>query len=382
MPDVSVIMSVYNGANYIAQAIQSVLDQTYHNFELIIVDDGSTDNTSQIVSSFDNHSIRYIYQQNQGQSSARNTGIQIAQGKYICFIDHDDIFLKDKLQLQVTLLDTHPQVGLVYGWADVIDSSGHSTRDTLTATYEGDVLRTLLRHNFIRSPSLVMCRREVFDKVGIFDRQLPPCEDYDMWIRIAYAGYEVACVQSLITQYRVHTTNASSNIKKSISKDIEVLTKFYSNPSLEADIVAYKPVVYGYTYLIFALQCYRVSDRQQGLVYLQQASQFDRSLFQNLNELCQTIVHFIMHHTNDPDECETYLKSLLPDLKTVTDPKSDISRKLLGTLYGTLLFRYYERKDFKAVRHYFHKALLTDRSWLANRGFLSIGLRAALTSKS
>lgn len=212
-PLVSVIIPVYNGARTIRKTVESVLSQTYNNLEIIVVDDGSTDNTCGLISTVKDKRIHYYYQSNQDRSVARNTGIQHVRGKYIAFIDADDLWLSEKVEEQVKLLEEEQELGLVY--CDLYyfdDATGenlylYSDRVRL---HRGLIWRNLVvEDNFIQSPTPII-RHEVFKKVGMFDPELPPVEDWDMWLRIS-SVFPVDYVNKPLAKYRVHDKYTSWN---------------------------------------------------------------------------------------------------------------------------------------------------------------------------
>ena len=182
-PTVSVVIPVYNGERYLAQAIQSVLDQTYKNFELIVVDDGSTDSSAAIAKSFGDSRLRYHYQKNSGASRARNTGIELTRGSLIAFLDSDDIWLPQKLEKQIACLETHNEIGAVYCWYRVL-AAGKS-REICTGIVSQDPFG-IITAGYGLLPSTTMFRREVLNNVKGFDEDLigSEFEDRDLTLRL------------------------------------------------------------------------------------------------------------------------------------------------------------------------------------------------------
>ncbi len=206
MPKVSVIIPTYNRANYIGEAIESVLAQTYQDYEIIVVDDGSTDNTRKVLEQFDGH-IEYIYQENRGEAAARNTGLLVSKGEYLVLLDSDDTILPQKLERQVAFLDTHPSVGVVYSDLYFVDEDGKQLM--LHSAYKGkkgdsgNVLEALIRRgNFIPVHS-AMVRRSCFDVVGQFNESLFIGTDWEMWLRLA-EQYTFQYIDIPSGNYRVH----------------------------------------------------------------------------------------------------------------------------------------------------------------------------------
>lgn len=212
---VSVVIPTYNGEKTIANAIQSVLNQTHTNFELIIVDDGSIDGTKKIISSFQKKDkrIKYFYEKNSGgPAKPKNFATTIARGDYIAYLDHDDEWLPEKLQKQIDLFcRSDAQVALVGCDAYLIDENGKNVGAYTTPTHK-EPLPWLLFVDFIYSNSSVMIKKSVVDRVGSRDEKLMYAEDWDMWIRIISAGYSFGFVRRPLIKYRLSTTNTTNTI--------------------------------------------------------------------------------------------------------------------------------------------------------------------------
>lgn len=208
MPKVSIIMPAYNSMPYIKESYESVMAQTYQDFELIITDDGSTDNFAEWSETIDDERVTVLRQQNAGASAARNKGIQIASGEYLAFLDADDIWYSTKLEKQVRLLDDNTNVGLVYTHVLSIDEHGKSRDKEYKYYQEGWVWRELLKENFLVCGSTPVIRAECFNKVGLFDTELKNCNDRDMWIRIA-RHYQFGVVPEVLVEYRQYDTSLS-----------------------------------------------------------------------------------------------------------------------------------------------------------------------------
>ncbi len=194
---ISVIIPTYNRKNFLQIAVKSVLAQTYKNFELIIVDDGSTDETDKLIEKFNDSRIKYIYQKNRGPAKARNTGIKLAKGDYIAFLDSDDRWKKEKLQIQFTEMENHPQYMLShteeiwYRNGKILNPKKKHKKN------HGDIFLQSLKLCAI-SMSTVMVRKELFNKISLYDEKLEVCEDYDMWLRIT-ANYPVLLINIPLT---------------------------------------------------------------------------------------------------------------------------------------------------------------------------------------
>ncbi len=249
-PRVSVIVTTYNHESFIAEAIQSVLAQTYTDYELIVVDDGSGDQTFVQASRFGEHAT-LIRQANRGIAGSRNTGIQHAKGELLAFLDGDDLWEPDKLECQVAAAVEHPEAGLIA--VDGVKFSGSSVlQESLLARSVNDVLsgrafvtlrcyEQLLRENLISTTSQVMVPRWVFDVVGLSDSAFPVASDHDLYIRIA-ARYEMTFLSRRLTRWRYLPTSASGPEEvrwlRWAADDIGILKK-----QLRCGLPAYRPLM-------------------------------------------------------------------------------------------------------------------------------------------
>ena len=226
-PRVSAIIPTYNYARYVAAAIKSVLAQSFKDLEIVVVDDGSTDETTETLRPFAER-IRYIPQVHRGLAAARNVGIRVARGRYLAFLDSDDLWLPDKVSMQVARLDAEPAVGVVYCEAVLFDEASQTVIPHSYWSHHpsGRILPWLIRQNVVPSPT-PMVRRELFDQVGPFDESLSACEDWDMWIRIAQVS-EFAYVDRVLAEYRVHSANMSLDHERMMTNRLRVLEKAFS----------------------------------------------------------------------------------------------------------------------------------------------------------
>ncbi len=182
-PLVSVIIPTFNRSRLLREAIESVLSQDYHHFELLVVDDGSTDDTLKMLPTY-GHRLTVIQQENRGVSAARNAGIAAATGEYIAFLDSDDQWLPSKLTRQIRFFSSHPQA-LICQTEEIWIRNGRRVNPKLRhQKLSGMIFKPSLELCLV-SPSAVMMHRSLFEKVGLFDESLPACEDYDLWLRVA-----------------------------------------------------------------------------------------------------------------------------------------------------------------------------------------------------
>jgi len=182
MPEVSVIIPTYNRREFVREAIASVLAQTYRDFELLVVDDGSNDDTAAVMQEFDN--VRYICQPNRGVSAARNRGVALSNGELLAFLDSDDLWQPRKLECQVAFFAARPLTRICQTEEIWLRHGVRVNPRNKHRKASGDIFVRSLELCLV-SPSAAMLRRELFEQVGGFDESLPACEDYDLWLRIA-----------------------------------------------------------------------------------------------------------------------------------------------------------------------------------------------------
>ena len=193
MPQVSVIIPTYNRAYVLGEAIDSVLSQTYDDLELIVVDDGSQDETRDIVASY-NSRLTYLHQEHRGVSAARNLGIERARGNYLAFLDSDDLWLKEKLYLQMECMMADPETLICYTDEIWIRKGVRVNQMKKHRKYSGMIFEYCLPLCIV-SPSSVLINRQLIDEVGVFDETLEVCEDYDLWLRIS-ARYPIHFIET------------------------------------------------------------------------------------------------------------------------------------------------------------------------------------------
>lgn len=235
MPRISVVVPTYNQAQYLGKTIESVLAQRYRDYDLIVVDDGSTDGTRKIVEGFGGR-VRYLYQRNRREAAARNAGIRASNGEYVAFLDSDDLWLPNKLEVDFELLTSMPEAKMVYSNVAYIDERGWIIGHRRERSPSGNVLRALVLNNFIVVSS-VMVRRECLEEVGGFneDPELSGSADWELWTRLA-ADSPIIFSGMGTVQYRIHAEKMMADpyrMKKAMLRAHELM---FSNPSLRMKI--------------------------------------------------------------------------------------------------------------------------------------------------
>lgn len=234
---ISVIIPAYNCEKTILETINSVLQQTYSNFELIIINDGSQDSTLEIVNKIQDSRLRVFSFDNAGGNVSRNRGLHLAQGEFISFLDADDIWTSDKLDSQLKALEKNTNAHVAYSWTDYIDEAGNFLLSGARITASGDVYEKLLINNFLENGSNPLIRKEALMRLGGFDEVLQAAQDWDMWLRLA-AKYLFVAVPVVQILYRVSSNSLSSNLKRQEKYCLQVLDNAYQiRPSTNIKIL-------------------------------------------------------------------------------------------------------------------------------------------------
>lgn len=215
---VSVVIPTHNRGDRIEQAVKSVLNQTYQSLEVIVVSDGSTDDTDEVMEKMIEYHPGKIkfhsYQESKGANHARNIGIKHSTGEYVAFLDDDDEWIEDKIEKQLEVFEADSEIGVVYTGINIIYVNEGLTYYSLSG-YEGDLSKEILQRNLLGATPNVMVRKDVLDNVGYFDEEMPAKQDYDLWIRVCQQA-KVGFVKEAKVQYYNYTgeKQISSNTKK------------------------------------------------------------------------------------------------------------------------------------------------------------------------
>ena len=226
---ISVVMPTYNRAHFLGKAIDSVLSQTYGNFEVIIIDDNSKDNTADLLKKYKDTRIKYVKNtENRGCGVARNQGMELARGDYITFLDSDDEIFSTKFEKQLENFHALPnKIGLIYcGFCYASGKTGEIVK-SISPKLDGNVYNNLLARNLfpIHAPII---RRECFQKCGMLDVTLPACEDWDIWIRIS-RYYKFAFVPDILAKYNIHGKQKSTEVESVIRARERIVEKYRSD---------------------------------------------------------------------------------------------------------------------------------------------------------
>jgi glycosyltransferase involved in cell wall biosynthesis len=375
MAIVSVIIPTYDRAHLVAEAIESVLKQTFTDFELIVVDDGSTDNTEQVVHSFDDRRLKYLKQSNKGVSAARNTGLQVATGEFIGFLDHDDLYLPEKLSDQVSRMREDPSVGLVYSL--YFSTMGTEAPRRVAGTCHSPLgLDHLLSGTLIHLSTTLM-RGFWLQQVGGFDERLQyGGEDRDLALRLALAGCEMVCLPKPLATIRQqpHSLARSSYDRREATSRV-VLDKAFSDPRMPTEMQAFRNKADATQLIHLAAWAYSGLCPSVGQDFLGRALATDPTLAnKNISFLVNRLVDQILGLSlGDP---ENTLRLMTTSLPKNTVNANRLERRLWGRFYEVAAFQAYQLGQPAECRRYVFRALSRTPSCLRNRGLLSIFVRS------
>ena len=230
LPKVSVLIPAYNAMDYLPQTLESVIAQDFSDYEVVIVNDGSSDGIEDWFTGLSEKRVRLISQKNRGLAGARNTAIAHARGEYLALLDADDLWEPEKLRLQVDILEQNLEVGLVYTWLALVDMDAQPTGRFLQSNQEGWVWRDLIHRNFVGCGSTPLIRRDCFEQEGGFDENLGSyMEDLDMWLRLSLK-YEFRVIKQPLVGYRQRPNSASKNWDAMLRSSEILFSKAFKNP--------------------------------------------------------------------------------------------------------------------------------------------------------
>jgi glycosyltransferase involved in cell wall biosynthesis len=366
-PQVSIIIPTYNHQIYIGGAIQSVLEQSYQNFEVIVVDDGSQDNTKEVVAKFGNR-VKYIWQKNKGLSGARNTGIKNATGKYISLLDSDDLYEPDFLKTLIGILDNNPQLDAVYCSAHAVDKNNQSLPQVIGKSLPPDRFHmTLLKGGFF-PPSCLVAHAYCYNAENrFFDESRHRVEDLDLWLRFA-KRYKVLGTNHALVRYRILPQSLSADPKMVLEHRIEVLNKHYSDTSNRPFPIPLNEAL-GRSYIAAVIEYLQLHDVEQAF----------NTMLEGLNYAPELIVDFgIIYELAMGDQPRgnrgdfstinleynvITLLGLLDRLFSDTDLaqyRKNFDREVYANVYKAFGHLAYGVRDFSTARLYLLRAITFD----------------------
>lgn len=307
MSQISVIIPSYNSEKTIKETIESVLNQTFSDLELIVINDGSKDSTLEIISNFKDSRIKIFSFENSGGNISRNRGLKYAVGKFVSFLDADDIWTADKLASQLQALQENLGAKVAYSWTDYIDENGEILLSGTHITVNGNVYEKLLLSNFLENGSNPLIYREDLIELGGFDESLNAAQDWDMWLRLA-CKFDFICVPSVQILYRISANSVSSNLVRQEKSSLQVLKRAYKERRSLRDATSLSTVKNSWNLSLANLYKYltckalqKPFNRQKGLTaarFLWNYFLNDSSRLQNINLtlklLLKTVIIFTL----------------------------------------------------------------------------------------
>ncbi|WP_052807980.1 glycosyltransferase family 2 protein [Methyloterricola oryzae] len=349
MPRISIIIPTYNRAAYLDEAIQSVLAQTCEDWELIVVDDGSTDATADVVAKYTGR-ITYKRQANAGACAARNLGLACASGEYVSFLDSDDRMLPNNLADLLAVLEQQPSVDVAYGWYYWMEADGSpsyragphirgvtrpspwpgaNVRPSGT-TMEGQVLPKLLQEETMLLGTALV-RRSCVEAVGGFDTSVDFNEHWDFFLSLAREGYRFACCREVVTLLRLHKGNRGQIFDKMLAGRIDILDRYFNVPSLKADLARVRGSAYYLAYMEYARVYFASDNIVAGTKCLNKAIEYNALRNFELKLLPSLICERALHSSSPVDYIKQVIESLAPGADSYL-----LRRQLLGKLHACI----------------------------------------------
>jgi len=281
---ISVVIPTYNRVKYLKQALDSVLGQTFKDFDIIVVDDNSTDGTKELVASYGGN-VRYIPQENRERGAARNNGIRNSDSEYIAFLDSDDMWLPDHLEVCLKALRRDPEAGLSFSGSYIVDEEGKIISKLGLRPFNGYVSKYIIAEYSSGGCNASSCliRKKVFDKAGYFseDRALSGSEDWEMWARISSCT-KFIWAGKYSAKIRFHTQKSSIDAGRMAKSMKMALDLLYGNPDIRRKIGGLRDKAYSSLYVVTAINYYAAGDMKTARHYLKEAVKIrPASLFTN-----------------------------------------------------------------------------------------------------
>ena len=286
---VSVILPVFNGEIYLTESIASILNQSYTNFELLIIDDASSDNSVDIIKSFNDKRIKLTVNDiNQGQAICENNGIDNSRGKYIARLDQDDIMIQDRLKKQVNYLEENSDIAVLGSQYSCIDHNGNHLDEMLWPIGIGNnIYSCITGFSPVGHPGALI-RKNVFEQVGKYDPQYAPAEDYELWLRLLANGYRTDNLKESLTKYRKHGSQTSTLQRELLRKNhLNVFNQFFhsmvDNELSKKDLTEYLKIFH------FKVKVNRKNIRKIFFIYFSLLNSINRS--HKLGKSIKKILH-------------------------------------------------------------------------------------------
>lgn len=388
VPTVSIVIPTYNRQRLVQETIDSVLRQSFSDWELLVIDDGSTDETATVLTERYGNSIRYVHQQNQGESAARNKGITLAQGKYVAFLDSDDLWLPNKLQRQVEVLDSQTEVGLVSTQAYWMSNEGLQLQrpphghDRASATVSWADL--VLGNAIAGGGSSAMVRRRCFELAGTFDASIRFGEEWDLWLRIA-RHWRVYQIPEPLCCYRINPGGARTWAPRpdevaSLHLDhLDILKKAFADcPDVDSACEDLQGQALSREYLRTALVYYGLGNVEQGHEHWLTAIRHCPEYATDRDVLWQQITNAVAGYANVAEpgsrirQAKGMLERIFSRLPEQVTALREHGNELTARILVELAFAAAQKKESKVARRCALESLVRDPRWIQNVGMVKI----------
>ena len=386
-PLVSIIIPNYNHAQYVGDAIWSVLTQEYRNFEIIVVDDGSTDNSRDVITQFGDK-VQYIHQKNAGLSAARNTGIKASKGVLIGVLDADDMYESIFLSTLVVTLQENPDADGVYCGYQFVDHKNNLLPQIEARPVDHDKLYDALLDGNFFVPESIFLRRYVYDNVGLFDETLRACEDWDVWLRVT-KKYKIVHSPNILTRHRILPGSMSTDPQRMLTYRLAVLKKHVGDePVGNGSSVAHR--AYGRAYLGSCVEYLQYGNTDRAYECFQKLANIYPVLLTELDTFYQLgcgdqpkgsmgdLASLNVKRNSVP--LLLMMTSLFSDSRTGKDVRL-LERAASAKAYFALGMLAYGTREFRESRWFFARAVFTDFKYLFNRELTSRWVKSLMSPK-
>ncbi|MFZ2486803.1 MAG: glycosyltransferase [Anaerolineae bacterium] len=371
MPEISVIIPAYNAAPFIGRTIESVLSQTHNNWKLIVVDDGSTDSTEDVIKRFSDVRIRYLRQINHGPAVARNLGLAESQGDYVIFLDADDWWDKRCLERLAGVLDQATDKDAVAhaDWA-YANNEGHTGNIVSSAMDKRDALSTLVLRNPIAIHSALV-RRQALQAIGGFPREYPALEDWELWLRLAVADYGFLHVPELLAYYCWRPGSKGKDVEGRKKDRLATLDRLWSRQDLPRRVQSLEPASYATAHVDFCVS--RLYQNQKALAL----KEFDTAIQHDSSVATKLDTYYRLANGDEelrPQDIEYFLAHL-------SEAQPDVNiRRARSAAYKALGQAYYHKRRFALSRHFWLRAAKQHPGSMLLSGFSLLFAKSLLHS--
>jgi GT2 family glycosyltransferase len=373
VPEISVIIPTHNRAALLHEAIQSVLEQQSVDLELIVIDDGSTDDTADVAARFRSDGrLRYLQQARQGRSRARNQGAHLASSPYMAFLDSDDRFLPGALAAHSHTLTEARAPGLAIGGYEIVDERGGHLGERRPSE-EGQLTLAGWLFNCFGLPSSAVVARSWFEQVGGFDPECEMAEDWDLFLRLAHAGCPMAWVTASVCQYRQHPGNSTRSLDLHCRGSLRALEKLFRSHDLPPALAREEAHAKARVHIAFARRAFLAGDTQRAQAHLREVISLHPPFARRRKtELIEALLRAPVGEAADS---EAVRAAVVPNLPLELGLTPRILRRARARVEMAQFFRLAASDTPRAAYPHLRAGLKLDTRWLANRGVLAYLVR-------